>query len=87
MQVAEQQHKHPDKNEQILFKSEKLNLDEKIEQIEPQISNLHSECQSIEPEEIENSDQNFEDSKMYEIKQNKETGNELSNKKYSIKLN
>merc|ERR1711971_847761 len=56
----------------------KLNLDEKIEQIEPQISNLHSECQSIEPEEIENSDQNFEDSKMYEIKQNKETGNELN---------
>merc|ERR1712243_230081 len=56
----------------------KLNLDEKIEQIKPQISNLHFECQSNEPEEIENSDQNFEDSTMYEIKQNKETGNELN---------
>jgi len=78
LQVAEQQHKHPDKNEQILFKSDKLNLDEKIEQIKPQISNLHFECQSNEPEEIENSDQNFENSKMYEIKQNKETGNELN---------
>merc|ERR1712243_128503 len=56
----------------------KLNLDEKIEQIKPQISNLHFECQSNEPEEIENSDQNFENSKMHEIKQNKETGNELN---------
>jgi len=79
LQVAEQQHKHPDENEQILFKSDRLKLDEKIEQIKPQISNLHLGCQSNEPEEIENSDQNFEDSKMYEIKQNnKETGNELN---------
>merc|ERR1712243_49701 len=57
---------------------DKLNLDEKIEQIEPQISNLRLECQSNKSEEIENSDQNFENSKMHEIKQNKETGNELN---------